>query len=99
MAEVSGAFDRRFYLRVRAQALRCGLVARLDEYAFDFPGGAPKRAIELFKALLQAIGKEIDETQDERAITLICGVIRGMGALLEYLDNAHTAQTCPYCLT
>lgn len=93
MAEVKRPFDRRSYLRVRAQALRAGLLARLDEYAFDFPGGAPKRAIELLKVLLEAIGQEIDQTTDERAMALICGVIRGMGTLLQHFDNAHTAQT------
>jgi hypothetical protein len=93
VAEVEYPFDRRAYLRVRAHALRAGLVARLDEYAFDFPGGAPKRAIELIKTLLEAIGQEIDQTTDERAIALICGVIRGMGTLLQHFDNAHTAQT------
>jgi hypothetical protein len=93
VAEVERPFDRRAYLRVRAHSLRAGLLARLDEYAFDFPGGAPKRAIELLKALLEAIGQEIDQSSDERAIVLICGVIRGMGTLLQHFDNAHTAQT------
>lgn len=93
MAEVEKSFERRAYLRVRAHSLRAGLLARLEEYAFDFPGGAPRRAIELIQALLAAIGEEIDQTSDERAIGLICRVIRGMGTLLQHFDNAHTAQT------
>lgn len=93
MAEVEKSFERRAYLRVRAHSLRAGLLSRLEEYALDFPGGAPRRAIELIKALLAAIGEEIDQTSDERAIGLICRVIRGMGTLLQHFDNAHTAQT------
>jgi hypothetical protein len=93
VAEVEKSFERRAYLRVRAHALRAGLLARLDEYAFDFPGGAPRRVIDLIKALLEAIGGEIDGSSDDRAIALICGVIRGMGTLLQHFDNAHTAQT------
>lgn len=93
MAQVDKPFERPAYLRVRAHSLRAGLLSRLEEYAFDFPGGAPRRAIELIQVLLEAIGEEIDRTSDDRIIALICRVIRGMGTLLQHFDNAHTAQT------
>jgi hypothetical protein len=93
VAQVDKPFERPAYLRVRAHSLRAGLLSRLEEYAFDFPGGAPRRAIELIQVLLEAIGEEIDRTSDDRIIALICRVIRGMGTLLQHFDNAHTAQT------
>lgn len=86
-------FDRLAHLRKRAHSLRNGLLARLSEYASDFPSGAPKETIELIKQILVSTATQIELSTDERFLAQTCWSIQRIGSYLTFFDNAHTAQT------
>jgi hypothetical protein len=86
-------FDRLVHLRKRAHSLRIGLLARLSEYASDFPSGTPKEIIDLIKRILVGAAEQIESSIDTRFLEQTCREIQALGSLLSFFDNAHTAQT------
>lgn len=71
-----------------------GLFLRLDEYVEDFPTGTPLRLIDLFKKIVKEIDAIVERTHNNALLHRICQVLAELGAYaLNFLDNAHTAQT------
>src|SRR5690349_17235542 len=73
--------------------MRMGLFFRLDEYAEDFPTGTPRDFIRIIQNLLQEIAQAIDDAEDHRDVLLLCHLIEELTVAIEWVDNAHTAQT------
>jgi hypothetical protein len=87
-------------LRERAHSLCTGLFFRLDEFVDDFPTGIPRNLIEVVQSLLRELQSIADEEDDPEILWDICSVLEftepeppGLSQSLDWLDNAHTAQT------
>lgn len=87
------AFDEGNYFREKARGLNGGLLLRLDEFVNEFPAGAPSELIEIIKLFVGAIDVELSRNSDASLLRQYCGLISHLASFLQYLDNAHTAQT------
>jgi hypothetical protein len=93
-------FPETTLLREKAHALCTGLFFRLDEFVDDFPTGIPRDLIETVQRLLRELQKIADEEEDAEILFDICDLLEltepqppGLSQALDWLDNAHTAQT------
>lgn len=90
----SKPFSETYWLKERARMLNAGFFARIDEYAFDFPGDAPAALIDLLKELQAKLALRIEASSNEKLLATIIHLIKSLSAnFLEILDNAHTEQT------
>src|SRR5690348_7211482 len=88
-----GSFTEENYLRQKAHSLCKGLALRLDEFVDEFPAGQPVDLINTVKLFLRQLETDLATTTDLKILRLSCFLIKDLTSTLEWLDNAHTAQT------
>lgn len=86
-------FRESVYLREKALVLTSNLRLRLDEYVHEFPAGEALELIDITKAFLEGIETDLKDTQDPKLLRMFFPLINGLSGILEFLDNAHSAQT------
>jgi hypothetical protein len=86
-------FDEVAYFSEKARALSVGLSRRLDEFVNEFPAGSPSDLIKITKAFLKEIDAALDTTTSPSILTSFFRLIENLSEALNWLDNAHTAQT------
>ena len=78
----------------RARVLTEGLLERVDELSVsDFPTATPNQVIKFIQDFLAEILKEIDAAESEPRLRSFCLAVLQLAQSLDWLDNAHTAQT------
>lgn len=88
------AFDTLDYWRRRTHQLREGLLRRIDDLsASDYPEASASYIIEFLLAFFEELGARIDKASSEQELRFISQLIQTSGIFLQWLDNAHTAQT------
>lgn len=88
------AFDTLRYWRRRTHQLREGLLRRIDDLsASDYPEASASYIIEFLLAFFDELGVRIDKATSEQELRFISQLIQSSGIFLQWLDNAHTAQT------
>lgn len=86
-------FNEEEFLRDKARALSSGLFLRLDEFVNDFPGGTPGQLIALIKLFLKEIDVQLEITSSRKLLWGYLYLVEQLANSLDWLDNAHTAQT------
>lgn len=89
-----GAFDTLGYWRRRTHQLREGLLRRIDDLsASDYPEASASYIIGFLLAFFEELGARIEKANSEQELRFISQLIQTSGIFLQWLDNAHTAQT------
>src|SRR5690348_16107951 len=86
-------FDETAYFSEKARALSVGLSLRLNEFVNEFPAGSPNDLIRITKAFIVEINSALDSTTNTNILFGFFRTIEALSQALNWLDNAHTAQT------
>jgi hypothetical protein len=70
-----------------------GLRTRLLEFVNEFPAGAPNKLIAVTSDFLTEIEAELTNVTDVNRFRLYFNIIEQLSKTLNWLDNAHSAQT------
>lgn len=85
-------FDEAFFFQEKALALSSGLSLRLSEFVNEFPAGSPHELIRITKGFLTHIDAALSGPPSPVRFDYF-GLIEVLSKALDWLDNAHTAQT------
>lgn len=71
-----------------------GLLQRIDELSVsDYPAATPNQVIKFLQDFLAVIDGEISKAASEDKLRVLSQLTQGLGAFVQWLDNAHTGQT------
>lgn len=87
-------FDAILHWRRHAHQLRQGILERFEELSVsDYPEASAHQVIDFMVAFFSELEHRINKASAEQELRFICQLIENQGVFLEWLDNAHTAQT------
>lgn len=88
------AFNAIQHWRRHAHQLRQGTINRFEELSVsDYPEATAHQVIEFMVAFFSELKHQIDRARTEQELRFLSQIIDNQGIFLEWLDNAHTAQT------
>lgn len=90
----SAAFSAENHWRKRTNQLREGLLKRIEDLSgSDYPEPTAKEIIRFLTLFLTELAPSIDMALTEDELRFISHEIQQQGMFLQWLDNAHTAQS------
>lgn len=94
LATSPNTFSTLEHQRLRTAALCVSLKQRFAElHARDFPDDGAAKSLWLLADLLSILQKRVEVIPDEKILVMASDIVIGLGAALEFFDNASTDQT------